>query len=112
MTIWIDAQLSPAIADWISLNFPFDAVAVRELSLRDAEDHEIFLAAKDASAIVLTKDRDFVLLLDRFGPPPEIIWLTCGNTSNEKLKTILKQTLAEAVELIKSGEPIVEINSY
>lgn len=97
MTIWIDAQLSPAIAEWISRSFPFFAVAVRELGLRDAEDHEIFLAAKESSAVVLTKDRDFVLLLDRLGPPPEIIWLTCGNTSNEKLKGILTQTLAEAV---------------
>ena len=111
MTIWIDAQLSPAIAVWISKIFAVNAVAIRDLGLRDAEDGEIFIAAKQANAIVLTKDRDFVLLLDKFGIPPQIIWLTCGNTSNARLKEILSKTLAKAIELLESGEEIVEINS-
>lgn len=46
MTIWIDAQMSPAIAAWISSNFAIKAVAIRELGLRDAEDKEIFQAAR------------------------------------------------------------------
>ncbi len=70
MTIWIDAQLSPAIAIWINQNFAVKAVAVRDLNLRDAEDEENFLAAKKANAVVMTKDSDFLLLLDRFGAPP------------------------------------------
>lgn len=82
MTIWIDAQLSPAIASWINENFPVKAFAVRDLDLRDAEDEEIFLAAKKENAVVITKDRDFVDLIDRLKAPPKIIWLTCGNTSN------------------------------
>ncbi len=31
MTIWIDAQISPAIAAWIRSNFAVNAVAVRDL---------------------------------------------------------------------------------
>ena len=46
MTIWIDAQISPAIAAWIRTHFAVNAVAVRDLGLRDAVDQEIFLAAK------------------------------------------------------------------
>ncbi len=101
---------SPAIAVWINQNFAVNAVAVRDLNLRDSEDEEIFLAAKKANAIVMTKDRDF-LLLDRFGTPPPIIWLTCGNTSNVRLKEILVSTLETAIELLENGEEIVEINS-
>ena len=89
MTIWIDAQLSPAIANWINNNFAVQAVAVRDIGLRDAEDVEIFEAAKQANVIVMTKDRDFVDLLDRLNAPPKIIWITCGNTSNARLKQIL-----------------------
>lgn len=111
MKLWIDAQLSPAIADWIGSAFGFDAKAVRDLGLRDAEDGEIFAAASTADACVITKDRDFVQLLDRFGPPPQIIWLTCGNTSNSRLKEILKVSLEHAVELLETGESLVEINS-
>lgn len=111
MIIWVDAQLAPSIAGWIKVNFDVDAIAIREIGLRDAEDPEIFDAAKHGSAVVMTKDRDFVLLLDQFGPPSQIIWLTCGNTSNSKLKEILSQTLVEAIALLDSGEELVEINA-
>lgn len=111
MTIWTDAQLSPAIAIWISRNFPFSSIAVRDLGLRDATDLEIFQAAKRANVVVMTKDKDFINLLDRFGPPPQVIWLTCGNTSNTKLQEILSPTLTEAIALFESGERIVEISS-
>jgi predicted nuclease of predicted toxin-antitoxin system len=111
MTIWIDAQMSPAIAAWISSNFAINAVAIRELGLRDAEDEEIFQAARQANAIVMTKDSDFVLLLDRLGAPPQVIWITCGNTSNVRLREILTNTLPKALELLKSGEDLVEINA-
>jgi len=81
MRIWIDAQLSPRIATWIVDTLGFQAVAVRDLGLRDSDDIEIFNSARDEDAIVLTKDRDFLDLLGRFGPPPKLVWLTCGNTS-------------------------------
>lgn len=111
MTIWIDAHLSPAIASWITTEFGIEATALRELGLRDAEDFEIFHSARDANAIVLTKDRDFVSLLERFGPPPKILWLTCGNTSNTSLKRILTETLKLAIELLESGEDLVELDT-
>lgn len=94
MTIWSDAHLSPVIASWIRQNFPFDAIALRDIGLRDAEDEEIFVAAKSAGVVVMTKDSDFLDLLDRFGPPRQVLWLTCGNTSNPHLKQILSATLA------------------
>lgn len=56
--IWIGAQMSPAIADWISANFPETALAIRSVGLRDAEDREIFLEARKQLAIVMTKDSD------------------------------------------------------
>jgi predicted nuclease of predicted toxin-antitoxin system len=111
MTIWIDAQMSPAIAAWVSSNFAVSAVAIREVGLREAKDTEIFQAARREKAIVMTKDSDFVLLLDRLGAPPQVIWVTCGNTSNARLKEILTNTLPKALELLKSGEELVEINA-
>lgn len=110
MIIWVDAQLSPAIAFWIENNFDIQSAALRDLGLHDAEDLEIFNAAKKADAIVLTKDRDFVSLLERFDSPPKIIWLTCGNTSNANLKMILSKTLQDAIDLLEQGEKIIEIS--
>lgn len=108
MTIWIDAQLSPAVALWISNNFNVQALAVRDVGLRDAEDEDIFQAAKRADVVVMTKDRDFVDLLDRFGAPPKIIWITCGNTSNARLKEILTTNLTDALDIL-ANEDLVEI---
>lgn len=110
MKIWVNAQLSPAIAKWISDNFYVDAVAVRELGLRDATDTEIFAAARKASAVVMTKDRDFVELVSWRGTPPQVLWLTCGNTSNAKLREILAQALPDAIRLLEGGEALVEIS--
>jgi predicted nuclease of predicted toxin-antitoxin system len=109
MTIWLDAQLSPLLAAWLNWKFDVQAIPVRDLGLRDADDEEIFQAAKQAGVVVLTKDADFPRLLDRFGPPPQVLWLTSGNTSNERLQQVLLPVLPAALELLAAGEPLVEI---
>jgi predicted nuclease of predicted toxin-antitoxin system len=109
MTIWVDAHLSPAIAIWITTTFGITALALRDVGLRDAEDPEIFEVAKATGVIFITKDSDFADLVDRLGTPPQVIWLICGNTSNARLKEILNSTLPEALELLRSGEALVEI---
>jgi predicted nuclease of predicted toxin-antitoxin system len=65
--IWIDAHLSPAISNWITSTLGISALALRDVGLRDAEDTEIFEAAKSQDIILMTKDSDFVDLVDRFG---------------------------------------------
>ena len=109
MKIWVDAQLSPAIADWLAHQIGVEAEAVRDRGFRSATDREIFFAARQASAVVMTKDRDFVELVGRLGAPPQVIWITCGNTSNARLQVILTEMLPCAIILLESGEPIVEI---
>ena len=109
MKIWIDAQLSPAISIWLAETFHIESVPLKELGLRDATDEEIFSRAKTENAIVMSKDVDFVNLQNRLGSPPQIIWVTLGNTSNTHLKRVLSLTLSSAIELLSSGENLVEI---
>ena len=88
MILWLDAQLSPALASWITAQFTLiQAVPVRELGLRNAAD--------------------------RFeqGPPPQVIWLRVGNSSNQALQAVLLRTLEQAVANLGKGEPWVEIRS-
>ena len=108
--IWVDAHISPAVAKWIAAEFGHPAQSVRDLGLRNAKDKEIFAAAGQAQAIVMTKDADFAEMVDRLGPPPAVIWLTCGNTSNTALRILLKGTLPKAIELIERGDSLVEIS--
>ncbi len=109
MKIWIDAQLSPFIADWIKDTFSIDTFALRDIGLRDSTDKDIFFRAKEENVIIITKDIDFKILQDKFGSPPKIIWLTCGNTSNKKLKEILIKNFSKSLSLLNSGENLVEI---
>jgi len=111
MILWIDAQLSPSLATWVSNRFPHvQTLSARFLGLRDATDRQIFQAAREASAIVMTKDHDFVQLLDQYGPPPQVLWITCGNTSNARMREILTHSLEPALRLLDLGEQLVEIS--
>lgn len=110
MIIWLDAHLSPALAPWIHATFGLEALALRDVGLRDSTDREIFRAAQVAGAIVMTKDSDFVTLQSQLGAPPQIIWLTCGNTSNRYLRELLSRALPEALVLLEAGEQLVEIS--
>jgi predicted nuclease of predicted toxin-antitoxin system len=110
MKLWVDAQLSPAIARLLATRFDIDAVAVRDMGHRDSTDRAIFEAAREAGAVVLTKDSDYVDLVRRLGAPPQIIWITCGNTSNARLREVLERAFPEAQRLLQSGEALVEIS--
>jgi predicted nuclease of predicted toxin-antitoxin system len=107
--IWLDAHLSPSIARWISETFAGECASVRDLGLRDALDPPIFAAARTAGASVMTKDADFAKMVERFGPPPRVIWLRCGNTSNAALKDLLVRELPACLVRLADGDSIVEL---
>jgi predicted nuclease of predicted toxin-antitoxin system len=110
MKLWLDAQLPPALARWINdQEFGLAAIPIRDIGLRDASDRDIFFKARLAGSLVMTKDRDFIQLLNTEGPPPQIIWLRLGNSSNAALQAVLSTTLTKAIELLQDGETWVEI---
>jgi len=111
MKIWVDAQLPPKIVNWLILTFGLEAYSLQDLSLRDAQDSRIFGAARAENAIIMTKDSNFIDLVCRLGTPPQILWLTCGNVTNSKLRQLLAATLPNALEQLQQGDMIVEISN-
>ena len=109
MIVWIDAQLSPELSRWLNERFAVEAIHVRDLGFVPAKDTTIFAAARKAGALVLRKGRDFVDLVRQLGPPPQIVWVTCGNTSNREMKRILEATFVRVRELVELGEAVIEI---
>jgi len=59
---------------------------------------------------IMSKDYDFVTLIELYGIPPKLIWITCGNTSNARLCEILNTALQQAIDLLVQKESIVEIS--
>jgi predicted nuclease of predicted toxin-antitoxin system len=111
MILILDAHISPSLAVWIKEKFSIDCFSATFLGLREANDETIFLEAKQQNAIVTTKDDDFVKLLEQLGSPPKIIWLTCGNSSKQRLKEIFEQHLLDALKLLKNTD-LVEITGF
>lgn len=111
MKFWLNAHLSPKFAVWLAKEFGVDCKTVKDVGLRDAKDQEIFRRGKEEGVILVTKDADFVDLVLRHGPPPQILLLTTGNTSNDQLKKIFSKRFPKVLELLKAGEAIVELSS-
>jgi len=113
LTLWLDAQLPPQLAHWLTDTFGttenIEAIALRTLGLRDATDREIYTRAKTAGVVVVSKDSDFVDLVQRLGTPPQLLWVTCGNMSNARLQDVFEKTLPQALSLFREGRSVVEI---
>ena len=108
--VWVDAQLPPALAGWLRREHGVDAVHVQDLGLHTSDDPPIFRAAREAAVdVVVTKDDDFVKLLDAWGPPPRVLWVRCGNVKNAELRRIVLSVWPEAAALLAAGEPLVEV---
>ena len=58
----------------------------------------------------MTKDSDFLSLIEGLGSPPRVLWITCGNTSNARLRRVLREVLPTALGLLEQGESLVEIS--
>jgi predicted nuclease of predicted toxin-antitoxin system len=83
---------------------------LRELGLRDAADAAIFQEAQKPGIVIVSKDSDFVELVSRYGPPPQLIWVTCGNVTNRQLQVVFNKTFSSSLELLAAGQVIVEIS--
>jgi predicted nuclease of predicted toxin-antitoxin system len=80
-----------AHVDFIGLNVP-------------AEDIDIWNYARDNGYIIITKDNDFVDLLELNGYPPKVVLLKTGNNNSHAL-----------MELLINIKPMIEdleINNY
>jgi predicted nuclease of predicted toxin-antitoxin system len=109
--IWVDAQLPPALAGWLGTQFAVEAINLGSLGLRQVQDIDIFQSARRPGHVIMTKDDDFVDIVTRLGPPPQILWVTCGNVTNRALQELLTQAFPAARSHLEAGEPVVELTS-
>lgn len=109
MIFWVDEQISPKFATWITQRFQVVCHSVDNLGYFNTPDKDIFEKAREAKAVVITKDKDFREMVLTKGAPPQVIWVTCGNTSNVRLQVIFEKAFPIALSLVQNGEALVEI---
>ena len=59
--------------------------------------------------MIITKDEDFVALVDKNTSGPPVVWIRLVNTTNRALWHALQPLLTELLEALSSGEPLIEI---
>src|ERR1700749_1573356 len=105
MKFLIDAQLPPALAKWL-IRAGHDAVALREIGLRDAQDHEICEFALANGYIIVTKDEDYASLIQR-RPGLRILWVRTGNIVNRVLLAAFDAKWPEILQHLESRSAVV-----
>ena len=108
-TIWLDMQLPPTLCEWVEGHTGLVCKHFASLGMERTPDLAAFESGRTAKAVILTKDADFAALVRERGAPPSIIWLRCGNCSTQSLRSLLDELLPSALDLIRAGEPLVEI---
>ena len=82
--------------DFIGLNAP-------------AEDIDIWNYALDNGFAIITKDADFVDLMDVKGFPPKVVLLKTGNNSSKALAELLINVKQNIIELENSNLGLLEV---
>ena len=73
------------------------------------EDIDIWNYALDNGYIIITKDNDFVDLLEINGFPPKVVLLKTGNNSSQALMELLENVKPMIEDLEKNNYGLLEI---
>lgn len=99
--IWIDTQLSPAIAKWMAEYTGYIVKSSYSLQLHNLSDLAIYnSAAKQGNIILISKDADFPELINRLGSPPKLIMIKKGNCNNAEMWEFIKPNIIKSIELL------------
>lgn len=47
--------------------------------------------------------------LERHAPPPQVVWVTCGNVRNAALRAVVMPVWPQIAALLAAGESLVEV---
>lgn len=88
MKLLLDQNISKRIVYPLNACYP-NTSQVFLLGLELATAKVIWDYAKTHDYIIVTKDSDFHEFSLIYGPPPKILWLKCGNQTNQYIQELL-----------------------
>ena len=89
MRLLPDQNLSPSIKSSLRDIFP-DALHVQDLGMSEADDLDVWEYAGEHELVIISKDSDFLHLSARYGHPPKVVRLTCGNCPTEEIVSLVR----------------------
>ena len=106
MRFLIDAQLPPALADWLKTK-GHEAEHVSERLGAERSDTFIAGVAATVGSILVSKDADFLDLL--VNGKPQFLWVRIGNSTNRLLTERFEAEWARVEDALSRGEAVVDI---
>jgi len=58
----------------------------------------------------VTKDADFAALVGQHGSPPQVVLITCGNTSNARLREVVQSGWAAVRVMLERGHAAARVH--
>jgi predicted nuclease of predicted toxin-antitoxin system len=107
MRFLIDAQLSPRLVEFLRTR-GCEAEHVSVVLTERTPDRDIVAYAERTGSVLVSKDADFVELIERRAKAP-LLWIRTGNTSHRLLVTRLGERWAFIVAELGAGKLIVEL---
>ncbi len=107
MRFLIDANLPPALAQWLVAR-GHDASHCAEVLSPHADDGAIWSHAKALGAIVVTKDQDFIDIAVR-SPEARVVLVRCGNLKLSAFEAWFLARAPAMEQLLQLGEAVVEL---
>lgn len=108
MKLLIDNQLPEALARFLDAN-GMPAVHVRDHGLQGASDRTLWEFARQHGHVLVSKDEDFPQLSNRFGSPPQVVWVRLGNCRKANLLEVFQRVLPQLKAMLEAGERVIEI---
>lgn len=110
MKFLVDAQLPPALADWLR-DQGHDAVHAMHSVGVDAPDSAIWASAQREGRSIVTKDRDFAIWASARRTGPQIVWIRLGNATTRSLLTWLEPRWPSIQDRLADGVHLVEVRA-
>ena len=103
-----DENLPASLKRLLADIFP-GSVHVKDVNLENAPDGSIWEYAKAFNLAIMTKDSDFANRARTEGPPPTVIQIRAGNSSVNKLVTLIRENAPQITTAVQFGGPLIEI---
>lgn len=99
----------PTLCKALELHRNVECSHVVDLGMTSASDRAVFEHARRVTAVVPTKDIDFVHLLECHGPPPRVVLLGMGNLRRVDLIALVLARWDSIHRCLERGEALVEV---
>jgi len=98
-----DQNLSHRLVKLLADIYP-DSEHVRQLGMTRSDDEGIWEYAKSNGYVLVTKDEDFHIRSNLFGPVPKVLWIRSGNCSTELVDSLLRKNYPDIENFVTQSE--------